>query len=218
MKLLRIYQMFFVFLSIFILQPIPSALGNLLVNLGGELAEPVLIYSDDKIDVYTDPMSRVIIGTRSDNFAANFYFVFKDESFRKEAIERIKNRQRVVGRSKIDDLKYVVMYFQYFANGRINGVAGYTPSRSGIPLLSIQKTVYNAPVQKGNPFFEEGTEKILSDKVNRENAAYIGTEGGKWNVFAGDLDQPVAAVQLDGRRCPLYDKVVKAFLSKVRSQ
>jgi len=172
---------------------------------------------------------------KTGNFLTNLYFVYKDESERQDVIKKIKERREEERREKrrevkkmgathpiltkrtrvtddlkpggkLDDLKYVMLYVQYF-KGPLTVIAGGASAST----LSILQSVYNAPYQ------ESGYDIILADKCNITNKAYIG-EDRSWNIISGSIRLPgtdICSFKLEKEKYPILYQIIQNVIQKI---
>jgi hypothetical protein len=172
---------------------------------------------------------------KTGNFLANLYFVYKDESERQDVIKKIREwreeqrpeRRKKVKKAestyttlpkrarvpddlkpggKLDELKYVMLYVQYFKRPltKIGGAASAS-------TLSILQSVYNGPYQ------ESGYDIILADRCNITNKAYIG-EDRSWNIISGSIHLPgtdICSFKLEKEKYPLLYQIIQNVIQKI---
>jgi len=172
---------------------------------------------------------------KTGNFLANLYFVYKDESERQDVIKKIKEWREEERRGKrkkvkkmgtnqatlpkrprvpddlkpggnLDDLKYVMLYVQYF-----KGPLTKIESAASTSTLSILQSVYNAPYQ------ESGYDIILANRCNITHKAYIG-EDRSWNIISGSTHLPgtdISSFKLEKGKYPLLYEIIQNVIQKI---
>lgn len=230
---------------------------------------PILIYTDEKFDVYTDQQSikdAIAIRNKTENFGGILYFVFKDESNRLATINKIKDhltegrnntfealknnilsytisdkeKQEEINKlekryksykpsfgngGNLDDLKYTTMSFGYYADGQLNGIAGYGTLQVNSPILHIYKTIYSASLtHETNPLyiaFPELRKMKEFDIITGEqfpgssNEAYIGTENSNWNFLVGTLNQEPHYIKINKTDQPLLYEIIQNIIKTI---
>lgn len=177
---------------------------------------------------------------KTGNFLANLYFVYKNESERQDVIRkikewreeerrgRLKEEPKKVGAThatqpkrphvpddlkpggKLDDLKYVMLYVQYF-KGPLTVIGSGAPGPANGSALSILQSVYNTPYQ------ESGYDIILADQCNITNKAYIG-EDRNWNIISGSIHLPgtdICSFKLEKEKYPILYQIIQNIIQKI---
>jgi hypothetical protein len=176
---------------------------------------------------------------KTGNFLANLYFVYKDESERQDVIKKIRERREEEQRErrkkvkkmgathatlpkrphvpddlkpggKLDDLKYVMLFVQYF-KGPLTVIGGGASGPVNASTLSILQSVYNAPYQ------ESGYDIILADRCNTTNKAYIGQDRS-WNIISGSIHLPgtdICSFKLEKEKYPLLYQIIQNVIQKI---
>jgi hypothetical protein len=164
-----------------------------------QVQDLVEIFSDGKLDVYTDDyLMKELVGSSvsGDFFSMHLYFVFRNEDTRQQAIQLIRQHpplefsngcgdifksKSVVG--KLDWMKYVVMDVTYARNGYTVRPTGYDPKVCPGPCALIGSSTYIAPLTctdiKYNVYMEQSfldKEVIWHNGIDACAPANIGKE------------------------------------------
>ncbi|MBU2703191.1 hypothetical protein Ga0466249_004327 [Sporomusaceae bacterium BoRhaA] len=198
----------------YVLLVIPNiAFANLQVYAGGDLTTPLLIYSNDQLNVYIDD-NTIKKATSNNfyketgNFEARLYFTYNDESVRQKAIETIKDinknsnayGQYINPDADQNDLTYLVVdvfYNKTFKQTIVNGI--YSPKIINANTVTITKYIYNAPMH------DNGFDEIAADNYNLNNKSLIA-------IYSAN-----EKFQLDPKKTPLFYNIVQNIINKINS-
>jgi len=192
----------------------------------------IRVHSDGKIDVYLNQgsLDEAVAFKNSANFAAQLYFVYRDDSTRQEAIANIQRNNPVVAVDKLRKLKYVVMDIDYYKYG-LNVI---TPDGKPVPgpVANVSGSDFVMPTgcdlydyalgdKQGYPGPEYETIWPSHNLIGSETYAFNDLSNSpRWSLLLGDLTPlktkiGFQAIKINSLQTPLLNQVLVNVSQKI---